>query len=101
MTTENYIHTNGSSKAFDKASWFAYLKKRTAQLKSGELEVLTYELNDTVIRIHDDTAIVTGSITVVTKDSTETKESQFRITNIWVRESEGWKRAGFHDGRIE
>ncbi|WP_422862052.1 nuclear transport factor 2 family protein [Flagellimonas sp. W118] len=101
MTTENYLHTNSSSRVIGKTDWFNYLKKRNKDLKSGAIEVLQYELDETKIEHHGNSALVTGRVTVVARDSMGTKKNQYRITNIWVYENGTWKRAGFHDGRIE
>lgn len=101
LTTENYLHTNSSSQVIGKTNWFNYLKKRSEGLKSGDLIVLNYVLDQTKIEFHGSTAIVTGRVTVVTKDSIGSKENQYRITNLWVYKDDHWKRAGFHDGKIE
>ncbi|MEO0571458.1 MAG: nuclear transport factor 2 family protein [Bacteroidota bacterium] len=101
MTLQNYLHTNGSSKAITKKDWFNYLQKRNQQLKSGNLQVLDYSLEEQKIAYYGATAIVTGKVKVVTKDSLGTSESQYRITNVWVYEDGSWKRAGFHDGKIK
>ena len=101
MTTANYLHTNSSSKAIGKKDWFNYLEKRNKQLESGAIEVLDYTLDETKIEYHGNSAIVTGRVTVVTKDSIGSKKNQYRITNLWVYENGTWKRAGFHDGKIK
>ncbi|BFP40161.1 hypothetical protein FGF1_10060 [Flavobacteriaceae bacterium GF1] len=101
LTTENYVHTNGSSKVISKTDWFNYLRQRNRQLKSGDLKVLDYSLKEQQIEYHGTTAIVTGKVLIVTGDSSGTKEHEYRITNIWVYGNEGWKRAGFHDGKIQ
>lgn len=101
MTTTNYLHTNSSSKVIGKTDWFNYLKKRNTRLESGEITVLRYELDQTKIEYHGPAAIVTGRVTVVVEDSKGTKENQYRITNLWVYEAGQWKRAGFHDGKIQ
>ena len=101
MITSNYLHTNSSSKVIGKADWFNYLKKRNQSLESGEIEVLEYTLDETKIEYHGNSAIVTGRVTVVTKDSIGSKKNQYRITNLWVYENGNWKRAGFHDGKIK
>ena len=100
LTTENYLHTNSSSKVIGKSDWFNYLKKRNAFLKSGKLVVMDYTLGQTKIEYHGSSAIVTGRVTVVAKDSLGTTENQYRITNLWVYKNGTWKRAGFHDGKI-
>jgi len=101
LTTENYLHTNSSSKVIGKTAWFDYLKRRNKRLKSGDLVVLDYTLDQTKIEYHGSSAIVTGKVTVVTKDSIESKENHYRITNLWVYEEGHWKRSGFHDAKIE
>ena len=101
MTTTNYLHTNSSSKVIGKTDWFNYLEKRSARLESGEITVLGYELDQTKIEYHGPSAIVTGRVTVVVQDNLGTKENQYRVTNIWVFENGSWKRAGFHDGKIQ
>ncbi|MEO0508197.1 MAG: nuclear transport factor 2 family protein [Bacteroidota bacterium] len=101
MTTANYLHTNSSSKVIGKTDWFNYLNKRSASLESGEINVLRYELDQTKIEYHGPSAIVTGRVTVVVQDNLGTNENQYRITNLWVYEDGIWKRAGFHDGKIQ
>ncbi|MEX0288744.1 MAG: hypothetical protein AB3N14_06500, partial [Flavobacteriaceae bacterium] len=44
MITENYQHTNGSSEVIGKESWLAYLQKRSAEIASGKLKVVNYEM---------------------------------------------------------
>ncbi|MEM8846783.1 MAG: nuclear transport factor 2 family protein [Bacteroidota bacterium] len=101
LTIANYLHTNSSSKVIGKTDWFNYLEKRNKRLESGEIEVLEYKLDETKIEYHGNSAIVTGRVTVVIKDSLGPKQNQYRITNLWVFENGTWKRAGFHDGKIQ
>nr|WP_321237509.1 nuclear transport factor 2 family protein [uncultured Psychroserpens sp.] len=101
MVTENYIHTNGNSKAIRKKDWLNYLKKREKKIKSGNLEVIEYKMNEIEIEFYNKIAIVTGKIFVSNKEKEDIKNSEYRITNIWVNENGKWKRAGFHDGKIE
>ena len=101
LTTENYLHTNSNSKVITKDEWFNYLRKRNKQLESGAIRILDYEFTEQKIEFHGTTSIITGKVKVVSKDSLGTKESQYRVTNIWVFKDGGWKRAGFHDGKIK
>lgn len=102
MITDDYVHTNGNSKAFGKDSWLNYLRKRTKRINDGELKVDSYVMDEQEIAFHDDMAIVTGRITVKScRKGEEQIENQYRVTNIWVYESDGWKRAAFHDGKIK
>ncbi len=101
MTTENYLHTNGSSKVINKTNWFNYLEKRSKDLEAGTIKIIDYQLEDTAIEHYENMAIVTGKVIVKTKDSSGIMKNQYRITNFWVLEEDRWKRAGFHDGKIE
>ena len=97
MITENYQHTNGNSKAIDKEAWLNYLKQRQADIQSGKIIVDSYEMQDTKITQYGNMAVVTAKIIT----SNNSKESAYRVTNIWVVEGGEWKRAGFHDGKIQ
>lgn len=101
MITNNYVHTNGSSKSIPKNDWLAYLKKRKKELLSGRLVVKNYKMNETKVEISNNIAILTAKVSFTTITSYEQKENEFRVTNIWVKKDGIWKRAGFHDTRIK
>ncbi len=101
LTTEQYWHTNGNSKAIGKKDWFSYLDKRAKEITSGNLEVIDYEMTEREIKVYGDMAIVTGKIEVTQKASGEIQKNAYRVTNIWIHLDGSWKRAGFHDGKIE
>ena len=101
MITNNYLHTNSSSKSIRKTDWLNYLGKRKSELITGSLVVENYEMSETDFEIYDDMAIVTAKISFSTIRSDERKENEIRITNVWVKEEGSWKRAGFHDTRIK
>ena len=100
MITDNYQHTNGSAKAIGKENWIAYLNKRSAEIVSGELEVLKYVMDDIDINFHKDMAIVTARVFTQNKRKEEIMDNAFRVTNVWIKQRGNWKRAGFHDGKI-
>lgn len=101
MITNNYSHTNGTYEAIDKEKWFEYLKKRSKEIEAGILTINSYEMNQLKIEFHDNTAITTAKvITSITKNG-ELSKNEYRVTNIWVYENGAWKRAGFHDGKIQ
>ena len=100
MITASYQHTNGSSKAIGKEAWLNYLRKRKKAIDSGELEVLGYEMSELGIEFYGATAIVTAKVSVKNKTEDGTVNNAYRVTNIWINESGVWKRAGFHDGKI-
>ncbi|WP_163418495.1 nuclear transport factor 2 family protein [Flagellimonas sp. HSM57] len=101
MVTENYVHTNGNSKAIDKTSWFNYLKSRNQEIESGMLKMEGYNMDELHIELHNQTAITTAKIsTSIIKNGVIT-ENEYRVTNIWVYEDDVWKRAAFHDTKIK
>ncbi len=101
MITDNYLHTNGNSKAINKKDWLNYLHTRERAIKSGNLEVIKYEIDEMEIEFYGNMALVTGKVIVSTKKKEEIQNNEYRITNVWVNESGNWKRAGFHDGKIK
>ena len=101
MITDDYRHTNGTAAAIDRASWLSYINQRQKLLEGGELIVHDYAIEELGISIHGRSAIVTGRIIVDQSRQGERSEQEYRITNVWVIENGTWKRAGFHDGKID
>lgn len=101
MVTNNYSHTNGTYEAIDKESWFQYLNKRDKEIEAGILTINGYEMKQLKVEFHNNIAITTAKvITSITKNG-ELSKNEYRVTNIWVYENGAWKRAGFHDGKIQ
>ncbi len=101
LITQDYRHTNGTSTAIDRETWLNYIRQREETISSGELAVNDYGLTELGISRHGEMAIVTGKVSVVQTREGERSEQAYRITNIWVVEDGKWKRAGFHDGKIQ
>lgn len=100
MITDDYSHTNGTSKMIGKDVWLNYLKKRAKDIEAGKIKVLNYAMDDLDIQMLENTAIVTAKIRVKTQQQDTVVENAYRVTNIWTFENGTWKRAGFHDGKI-
>ena len=101
LTTENYSHSNGTSKAIGKREWMDYLRKRKADLDSGKLKVNRYAMAETNIEMSKNIAVVTAKISVSSEVEGEVRENEYRVSNFWIYEVGSWKRAGFHDGKIK
>lgn len=101
MITDNYIHSNGNSKAIGKEVWLNYLKKRNADIEAGILKVTNYKMAETEIERYNDSAILTAKISIESTRNNEVQTNEYRVTNIWVYQNGQWKRAGFHDGKIK
>ncbi|MCE7992258.1 MAG: nuclear transport factor 2 family protein [Roseivirga sp.] len=101
LTTDNYIHTNGSDRAFSKERWFNYLESRRKNLVSGQLKIDKYQLLEKEIQLYEKSAIVTGLIITSGFSKGAEFSNQIRVSNLWIKEKETWKRAAFHDTRIQ
>lgn len=100
LTTDNYTHTNGSDRAFSKERWFNYLESRRKDLTSGQLKIDKYQLLEKEIQLYEKSAIVTGLIITSGFSNGTVFNSQIRVSNLWVKEKETWKRAAFHDTKL-
>lgn len=100
-TKDTYLHTNGSSKSFDKTAWFNYLKNRSADIKSGKIKMELYEMTEISMQQYGNSALVTGKVRTKGINNSEPFDRELRVTHYWVLEEGLWKRAGFHDTRIK
>ncbi len=100
LVTEKYLHTNNKTKAIKKPAWFNYLKKRKLEIQNGILVVNEHYMDEIDLALYDDKAVVTGRMVVSTNKSGKRHENEYRVTHIWIKEDNIWKRAGFHDVRI-
>lgn len=58
-------------------------------------------MSDPQVEFHGKTAVLTAKIKVTATNKGTVTENEYQVTNIWVKESGVWKRAGFHDGKIK
>lgn len=101
MTTDQYAHVNGSNSAITKEAWITYLKKRKGQLENGALEIATYQFKDKQLALYDNSAFVTGIIEMDGILDGERFSRRIRVSHFWIMEDKQWKRAGFHDVKIQ
>ena len=101
LIADNYIHTNGNSKPIGKEEWLKYLKGRKANIESGKLVISNYEMEELQITVHKNSAIVTAKVKSSGLRVSEFFVNEYRITNLWIKDGEYWKRAGFHDTKIK
>ena len=78
-----------------------YLQKRKGQLKSGQLQIEKYQLSERRLDIHNKSAVLSGVIETKGVLNGTGFVRKIRVTNFWIKEDGQWKRAGFHDSRIE
>jgi len=101
LTTDDYLHINGSSAPIQKRDWLDYLTKRKNKMDEGKLLIRTYEFSDVNILMKRHSAFVTGLIHVEGIEDGVAFSSLLRVSNFWVNDAGTWKRSGFHDARIE
>lgn len=97
LLTEQYLHTNSGSKAFNKASWLKWIKGRQASVKAGKLKYDSYQTEDLEMVLYQDAAVVTGRNIAKGKDADKAFSVDIRFTHLWVKQDGQWKRASFHD----
>lgn len=97
LLTEEYLHTNSGSKAFNKASWLNWIKGRQASVKAGTLKYDSYRTEDLEMVFYQDAAVVTGRNIAQGKDADKPFSVDIRFTHLWVKQDGHWKRASFHD----
>lgn len=101
MLASGYLHTNGASPPLGKDSWLNYVSGRRKALDAGDLVIDSYTLLDLQVRLHGRAAAVAGKVRVNGLDRDGPFEHAFRVTQLWIFEDAGWKRAAFHDGRVK
>lgn len=101
MITSNYVHTNGSWKSFGREKWLEYMEARKERIENGDLRMDVYEMKDLNIEMHGNSAFVTGKFHLTGLENGEPFDKEVRISNFWLIDEGQWKRAGFHDTRIE
>lgn len=66
-------------------------KARTANTK------LTYDIDEKVIRLYKNLAVVTGRGTIqITENGTQRTGGQFRFTHVWMKGKNGWQIVSDH-----
>jgi hypothetical protein len=101
LTTNDYMHTNGDDRAISKERWINYLENRSNDIASGVLKVDKYQLLEQEIKMYENSALVTGLIITSGFTNGSPFNHQIRVSNFWIKENNTWKRAGFHDTRVQ
>lgn len=101
MVTSDYMHTNGNAKPITKQEWLKFLFKRSKKMEKGHFKILDYRMTEEEIRLYGPVGALSAKIESTTLVKGDTVHSAYRITNVWVRIEGRWKRAAFHDSKIE
>lgn len=100
LLTADYVHTNGSSAPVGRQPWLSYVASRKTALENGTLQIIDYQTSDLEISWLENAAIVNAKVTVEQVQNGQRQKSIFRVTHVWKDEYGVWKRAAFHDGKI-
>jgi ketosteroid isomerase-like protein len=87
-----YVHTSG----------LIHTKAQYVDYARTVVTYLNVERGDLQVRVHGDTAIMTGTQVNTMKKRSEdnTVRGEGFVTQVWVRGSGGWRIASFHGSRL-
>ncbi len=100
LLTNDYMHTNSTSGPWGKTGWLNYVQGQRKKLEQGTLKVEEYSMSDFQSQVYGNAAIVSAVITNAGREDTTSFSKSFKVTHLWIYEDGTWKRAGFHDGKI-
>lgn len=100
LVSADYIHTNGSNPPIGKEDWLNYMSTREKSLADGTLKVLEYQVTDRRITYLANTAVVNTRVYSDQVMNRRRRKASFQVTQVWRDEGGVWKRAAFHDGKI-
>ncbi len=100
MLTDDYVHSGPTGSVRTKQEWLSWVTTRREAINSGNFRIDTYENDELIVRIHADTAIVSGRNSATGIRDGQPFTWRIRFTNVWVKQEGQWRRAAFHDSRI-
>lgn len=89
MMTEDLTFTHANAVVETKAQFVEALKTRRLQYQS-----ITDE--DTTVRVHGNTGVVSGTCRIVVDASGSLIDIRVRFTELWVKEGESWQMILWH-----
>jgi 2-polyprenyl-6-methoxyphenol hydroxylase-like FAD-dependent oxidoreductase/ketosteroid isomerase-like protein len=94
LLTADLVHIHANGAVEDRKSYLATMANR--------YEILTAERPSLEVRVTGDSAIVTGPLnqTVRVLDSGTTIDMRAVVTQIWVRQPQGWAQCAFQATRV-
>jgi len=100
MLTENYLHTNSASGPWKKPGWLSYVAGQKKKLDNGVLTIEEYSMSNIEYQLYGNAAVLSAVVKNVGREDTLSFSKSFKVTHLWVYENDTWKRAAFHDGKI-
>ena len=82
-----YTFTNGRGMFLNK-------QDRLKNIKTGATDLESVKDRDREVRVYgDDTAIITGRVTIKGRYSDQTGSGNYRYINVWVKQGDRWHMA--------
>ncbi|MEO1263760.1 MAG: nuclear transport factor 2 family protein [Bacteroidota bacterium] len=100
LLTEKYVHSNSGGAIIRKKSWLNWVASRKKLIDHKNLIYTDYFNEDVVVEIYGDAAVVHG---INISEGTERGNPFYKkiaFTHTWIKENDQWKRASFHDSKI-
>jgi uncharacterized protein (TIGR02246 family) len=87
LWTDDYTFTNGRGMFLTRAD-------RLNNIKTGATELTSIKETGREVRFYgDDTAIITGKVTLKAKYSGQPSTGDYRYLNVWLKRGDRWKMA--------
>jgi ketosteroid isomerase-like protein len=71
-----------------------------ARVRSGDVKLASIDVDDELVRVYGDTAIITGRVDVRGTFKGQPFEHKARYTRVWVKQNGEWKLATFQETPI-
>jgi ketosteroid isomerase-like protein len=86
LLTDDFIRTPPSTPATTKAEWIA-------QLDSGRLKYLSFEVQDAKYRVFGDTVLVNSVAKIRARTGNGDADLMLRLLSVWVKQNGEWREA--------
>ena len=94
LLTDDYDYINSRGKLIAR-------NQLLSALESREVVFDSIDLDETRIRIYENTAVMTGRLHEVGKSGSGPFDEWFRFTRIFIRQADGnWRSVSYHSSRI-
>jgi len=101
LLASQYSHINNGGKPIDREAYLDWNRKRKAKLTSGAWSIASYDLSELKVTAFQESAVATGVVTASGERDGKGWNSKVRFTNLWIRENGAWRRAAFHDTKLD
>lgn len=97
IVAPHYTHTNDTSEPLDREGWLDSMRRRQDAMADGDSRITQFDSEYFPLRVHGDTAIVTGVTTMRgIRDGAE-YGTLINFTHVWEWDGKDWYRIAFHD----